>query len=223
MSLDIELFGMNGLKLFISKEHRFGTDSLLLADFAKRAASGKTVCDLCSGCGVIPIAVCADNPAPPKKIYAVERQSDAAALLRWTVHENNLGFIEIIEGDLRDRSVMSAIKRESVDLVTANPPYYTDNSGYERDSREQKAARYEKNCAIADVVVTAKELLKFGGELRMCMTATRFAETASVMREAGIEPKEAVFVMKTNGTARIFLVSGKKGANPGITIKTKGG
>jgi len=222
-AMNAEIFGLNGLRLYVSEEHRVGTDSLLLADFAKRAASGKTVCDLCSGCGVIPIALISDNHAPPNKVYAVEYQSGAAELMRRTISENGLGFVEIIEGDLRGEGVLSAIKRESVDVVTVNPPYYANDSGYERGSAAQKAARYEKDCTVADVAKAAKYLLKFGGELRMCMTASRFADVICAMREVGIEPKEAVFAMKKNNAARIFLISGKKGANPGITIKMKGG
>lgn len=222
--MDAELFGLNGIKLYISKEHRFGTDSLLLAEFAKPAVGkGKKVCDLCSGCGVIPVALCADNPAFSGKIYAVESQPDAVELLRRTVSENRLDFIEVTEGDLRDGDVISSIGRESVDLVTVNPPYYPDGSGFERGSPGQKSARYEKDCTVADAVGAAKFLLKFGGELKMCMTATRFADTVCVMRECGIEPKKAVFVTRKSGDARMFLISGKKGANSGMTIKMKGG
>jgi len=220
--MSTELFGLCGLKLYVSEEHRVGTDSLLLADFAKRAVSGKTICDLCSGCGVIPIALCSDNANPPKKIYAVEYQDEAVELMRRTVSENSLGFVEIIAGDLRDVNVIYAIERESVDVVTVNPPYYADNSGYERGSAAQKSARYEKDCTVADVAKAAKYLLKFGGELKMCMTASRFADAVCVMRECGIEPKEAVFVMKKNNAARMVLISGKKGASSGMIIKMKG-
>jgi len=206
-----EYAGREAVKLFISKEHRFGTDSLLLADFAK-PRSGKIICDLCSGCGIIPIAL-AD--AKPKKVYAVEIEADACALLNRTVSDNALDFLEVVNGDLRSADVLAKIGRERIDLVTANPPYYRENSGYERN--EQKSARYEKMCELSDVVKAAAYLLKYGGELKMCMTAARFADCACLMREHKIEPKEAIFIMKKE-RARLFLISGKKGAKAGMKI-----
>ncbi|MCL1866956.1 MAG: hypothetical protein FWF82_06065, partial [Oscillospiraceae bacterium] len=59
-----ETFGLGGVKLYISKEHRFGTDSVLLGDFAKKSnIKNKTVVDLCSGCGIVPIMLYSANSA----------------------------------------------------------------------------------------------------------------------------------------------------------------
>ena len=41
-------------RLCVSREHRFGTDAFLLAGFS-RPRQGEKVCDLCSGCGIIPL------------------------------------------------------------------------------------------------------------------------------------------------------------------------
>ena len=43
-----------GLFVCVSKAHRFGTDSVLLANFAN-AKNKDLVCDLGTGCGIIPI------------------------------------------------------------------------------------------------------------------------------------------------------------------------
>ena len=62
--------GLNGLKLIQDTDlFCFGTDSVLLSDFA-RAASGSTVVDLCTGNGIIPVLLSAKTKA--KKI---ERKS----------------------------------------------------------------------------------------------------------------------------------------------------
>jgi tRNA1(Val) A37 N6-methylase TrmN6 len=205
-----ELFTHNQIKLHISKNHRFGTDSLLLGEFACGGSKNKVVCDLCSGCGIIPILL--DRP---KKVYAVEIQEEAVNLINRTIKENNLGYIEAIHSDLRD----CAIKRESIDLVTANPPYYPKNSGFERDTNSQKTARYESECTLADVVKAAARLLKFGGELKMSMTASRLAECIAIMQEHSIEPKEIIFIpSKKSDKMRLFLISGKKGAKSGVTV-----
>ncbi len=47
----------SGITAFVSQAHSFGTDAVLLADFA--SPSKKAVCcDLGSGCGIIPLLWC---------------------------------------------------------------------------------------------------------------------------------------------------------------------
>jgi tRNA1(Val) A37 N6-methylase TrmN6 len=219
--MEYEIFDKSGIKLCISKEHRFGTDSLLLGEFA-RSAKNKTAADLCSGCGIIPIMLC-----DARKIYAVEIQEEAAELLRRTVCENKLDNIVVVCEDLRNTS----IERESLDLVTANPPYFVLDSGFERECESAKVARYESECTLDDVVKTAGYLLKYGGDLKMCMTASRLAECIGIMQSYKIEPKEVVLIGKGNppderytdggSAARLFLISGKKGAKSGVKITWK--
>ena len=222
-----ELGDAGQLKLFMSKEHRFGTDSLLLGEFA-RNVKNKVVVDLCSGCGIIPLLLLnRESKNQARKIVAVEIQQEAADLLRHTVAENALAhLIEVVQGDLKSAEVLMQIGRETVDLVTANPPYYSQNSGFERDSKSQKTARYEHGdesgcagCTLVDVVKAAEYLLKFGGELKMCMTAPRLCECIAAMQSCSIEPKEIMLIpAKKSNTARLFLISGKKGGKSGINV-----
>lgn len=44
------------IKICISAEHRFGTDAFLLADFANPRQKD-LVCDLGTGCGIIPLVM----------------------------------------------------------------------------------------------------------------------------------------------------------------------
>jgi tRNA1(Val) A37 N6-methylase TrmN6 len=125
----------------------------------------------------------------------------------------------VIRGDLRDEEVLSRMGRERADLVTANPPYYAEKSGFERQKQPQKTARYEQSCTLGDVVASAAYLLKFGGELKMCMTASRLAECIGIMQRRSIEPKEiALIPSKKSNAARLFLISGKKGGKPGVGV-----
>jgi tRNA1(Val) A37 N6-methylase TrmN6 len=208
--MEYEVFTLAGslpIKLFISKNHRFGTDSLLLGEFSSNIKH-KTVVDLCSGCGIIPVML-----QNAKKVFAVELQKEAAELIRRTVAENGLDNIEVVHKDLREIS----LPREGADLVTANPPYYS--GGYVRES--QKTARHEITCTLDDVVKSAERLLKFGGELKMCMTTSRLAETIGIMQKYAVEPKEIMLIPGKNKVARLFLVSGKKGGKPGVKITWK--
>lgn len=63
------------LGLIVSKEHTFGTDALLLADFASPKRYD-ICCDFGTGCGIIPMLWCRDGCG--KEISAVEIQEKAA-------------------------------------------------------------------------------------------------------------------------------------------------
>ena len=58
-----------GITALVTAEHRFGSDAVLLADFAwpKRR---DIVCDLGTGCGILPLLWCRRDP--PAHIDAVE-------------------------------------------------------------------------------------------------------------------------------------------------------
>ena len=68
-------------KLFVcaSSDHRFGTDAFLLAYFSGYRAKDK-VCDLGTGCGIIPMIM--QKSLPPAVTYAVDIQEGAIRQLR---------------------------------------------------------------------------------------------------------------------------------------------
>ena len=141
-------------------------------------------------------------------------------MLRKTVEENNLeNEVQPVLCDLRELS-QSDIPFESVDYVTVNPPYMVGGSGLEKASRAQAIARHELMCNIDDVCRAAGKLLKYGGLLKMCHRPERLADVICSMRASNIEPKTATFVHNNvNEKPWLLLISGKKGANPGMIIE----
>lgn len=215
--MNTEAFQLGKIKMYVSDDHRFGTDAFLLAYYAG-VRHNSVVCDLCTGCGIIPLIFCKN--ITPQLIYAVDIQDEAISLLRKTVSENCLeNIIQPILCDLRNISP-TVIARESVDIVTANPPYMTGGSGYEKHSYAQAVARHELMCNIDDVCKTAGSLLKYGGLLKMCHRPERLADVICSMRTNKIEPKSVTFVHNSiNEKPWLFLISGKKGANSGMIIE----
>ena len=213
----MEKFSLGKINLLVSDDHRFGTDAFLLAKYAD-VHRNYTVCDLCTGCGIIPLIFC--KKEPPKKIYAVDIQEEAIGLLKATIDENGLGgIIEPVLGDLREMP-NGQIAHESVDMVTVNPPYMISGSGYEKLSRAQAVARHELMCSINDVCKTASALLKYGGLIKMCHRPERLADVICAMREHNLEPKSVTFVQNIVGERPwLFLISGKKGANAGMNVE----
>lgn len=192
----------------------------MLADFASPLTS-HTVCDLCSGCGVIPLFFCRDERTP-RRIYAVELQTEAVELIRRSVQENGLeGRIIPIQADLCDKeTLVRLVPREKMDMVTVNPPYYRENSGKERLSEAQRLARHEIACDLERVIEAADALLRYGGVLKMCHLPERLAEVFCLMQKRKIEPKRLTLVCNKAGEKPwLALVEGKKGGKMGMTVE----
>ena len=140
-----EKFKLDTIDIYVNENHRFGTDAVLLADFASPYPS-ETVCDLCTGCGIIPLFFCKNKP--PKKIYGVELQKEAVELFKRSVKENGLeNMVYPIQADLTDtKALLKHIPMGSLDTVTVNPPYYKENSGKTKLTEAQRIARHEIAC-----------------------------------------------------------------------------
>lgn len=214
--METEAFQLGKINMYVSEDHRFGTDAFLLAHYASVRKSS-VVCDLCTGCGIIPLIFC--KSVSPRLIYAVDIQEEAIALLQKTAEENGLENVKPILCDLRSIK-QEDIPFESADIVTANPPYMVGGSGLMKESEAQRIARHELMCNINDVCGAAAKLLKYGGLLKMCHRPERLSDVICAMRESRIEPKSITFVHNDiNDKPWLFLISGKKGANPGMTVE----
>lgn len=215
--METEAFQLGKIKMYVSEDHRFGTDAFLLAYYAG-VRSKNIVCDLCTGCGIIPLIFCKN--VKPETIYAVDIQEEAVSLLKKTITENGLeDTVKPILADLRDIT-QDIMPFETADIITANPPYMTDGSGFTKESEAQAIARHELMCTVEDVCAAAAKLLKYGGSLKMCHRPERLSDVICAMRSNKIEPKAITFVHNNiNEKPWLFLISGKKGANPGMIVE----
>lgn len=217
--MDKEVFDLFGYDILVSDDHRFGTDALLLAEFSK-PSSKDIVCDLCSGCGIIPMLFFAWGK-PPMTTYAVEIQDEAVSLMNETVEKNRIAdkFIPV-KADLTKDDELFQVPRGKITLVTVNPPYYKAGSGEERLSPAQANARHELLCDLESVIRAASMLLKYGGYLKMCHIPERITDIICLMRKYGIEPKIMQFAHHRDTSVKPYLVliSGKKGGKPGLSV-----
>ena len=176
-----------------SSDHRFGTDAFLLAAFSGYRQKDK-VCDLGTGCGIIPLIM--QKSRPPQIIYAVDIQEGAIQQLHLGIEKSKASGIVPICADLKELWAEAPIGR--LDLVTCNPPYKAANAG----------------CAAAE------KLLKFGGRLCVCNRPERLSDVLFAMKNHGIEPKRLRFVSKNpDESPWLFLVEGKKGSKPFMQVE----
>ncbi len=204
-----------GVKIIVSDEHKFWTDTVLLADFAEPKKNDKA-CDLGSGCGSIPLMWLRNGS--PQHITAVEIQENACDMFERSLAMNKLSDrVDIIHSDLRE--LKGRVSLSSYDLVVCNPPYKANGAGIKSRSQSHIIARHESMCTIDDIALAAKALLNFSGRFCMCQRPERLGDVITAMRDNDIEPKRLRFVQQRKTKApKLFLIEGRRGGKPGGLI-----
>lgn len=212
-----EDLGIGGLYLIQNKDSfRFGTDAVVLADFAKTIKS-ESILDLCSGNGIIPILL--SHKTDAEKIVGLEIQESVHKLAVRSVEMNGLcDRVEMVLGDLKN--VREYFPKRSFSLITCNPPYMRFGGGIENTNESKYIARHEVMCNIDDVVFSASQMLSDGGHLCMVHRPQRLCDVICAMRKYEIEPKRIRFVQaKPSSAPTLFLVDGLiKGGNELIVM-----
>lgn len=212
----IDDLGINDLKIIQNKEYFcFGTDSVLLANFAKSENSNNVILDLCSGSGVIPIILSAKKKY--KKIFGVELQSEMYDLFDRNIKINNLedSIISINENvknikDIR-KKITSIMEKDKIDIITCNPPYKEIGTGLTTNHDVKTIAKCEVMCNLEDIFITSSKLLGKGGKLYLVHKPERLGDLIYFGRKYNLEAKEIRFVYpKINKKPSIVLISYRK-------------
>ena len=204
----------NGTPVFITQSHRFGQDALLLAHFC-RVRRAEAVCDLGTGCGVIPLRWHDRGHRGP--CLALDIAPGAVAQLHAAVQAAEAWHITPVTADLRDLAGLHPYA-QSRDVVACNPPYFT--AGPQSTDAGRAVARHETDCTLEDVCACGFRLLKDGGKLSLCHRPERLAEVLAVLRAHRLEPKRLAFVKnKPDAAPWLFLVEAQKNRRTGLRIE----
>lgn len=195
---------------------RFGTDAVLLADFAAPRRHD-CVCDLGTGTGIIPLLLYARENTISAD--AVEIQPDMADMAARSMAMNGLNEkIRVLPGDLR--SIRTLLPHARYDLVTCNPPYGKAGGTLLNPDASKRLARHEESCAIEDVACAAAWLLQNGGRLCCVFPAARMIELSDAMRKYRMAPKRIRMVhSRVEKAAHLCLMEGMLDARPGLIIE----
>ena len=209
-----------GHAIWVNDAFTYGTDAVLLADFAiaeqKRAAK---VADFGTGCGIIPFLCQTAPDCAYSHIDAVEIQPEGCALAQRTILEN--GWQEKISvccGDVRH--LEPVFEQGRYDLVTCNPPYGRTGGTLLNPTAERRIARHEQAGVFEEIAGAASKLLRYGGKFCVCQRPERLMMVMSAMRAVGIEPKTLRLVQYCAAKVpKLFLLSGRKGGKEGMFVK----
>ncbi len=212
-----EDLGINGLKIMQDSDlFCFGTDSVMLSDFA-RAKRTDTVVDLCTGGGIIPVLMSAKTNA--KKLWGIELQRASFELAQKNIEINGLGErMEVICDDIAN--CLSYFDQGSVDVVTCNPPYMSASAGFQNPDEPKAIARHEIRTNLKGVIEAAESILKFGGHFYMVHRADRLCDIIWELRQKKLEPKRIRFIAPSpEKEPKLVLVEAMKGAAPSLKLE----
>lgn len=206
-----------GLRILQRQEgFRFGTDAVLLADFAQ-ARRGERIADVGTGTGVLPLLLSAR--AEETVFDAFEIQEDVADMAMRSVRLNGLEHrIRVHPVDCRDAA--RRIGHEVCHLVVTNPPYTKGGAGLVSPQQTRALSRSDSDCPLDEWIAACARLVKNGGRLCCVFPAPRFLELCDAMRAVRVEPKRVRFVVARESAApKLVLTEGLKGGRPGLHIQ----
>lgn len=204
-----------GKFIYVSPHHTFGTDAVLLSNFAKAKQSDKLV-DLGTGCGIIAFLILRDNNC--QSAFGVDISGEAIELAKKTKAEYNFDNFTPILSDLKD--LKGKVPFGASTLVTCNPPYKAPDAGIKNPDSVKSVARHEVECTLEDIIAVGAKLLQTGGRLCMCQRPERLAEMMSLMRKHKVEPKRMRLVCKKVGESPwLVLVEGRRCGKTALTIE----
>lgn len=198
----------NGMKI-IQKTNafRFGTDAVLLSDFALIRKNDR-VGDFGTGTGAIALLIAAHHESA--QVDAVEIQDDMAEMAKRSVMLNGLtDRVRIHRMDLRKAA--ECLGYGKFDQVVCNPPYSKEGAALQSVSLNKRLSRHEGDTTIGEICSAASSLLKTGGRFSVVFPAQRAFEMMCEMKKANLAPKRVRCVQGTkNHAPRLMLIDSVK-------------
>lgn len=196
----------------------FSLDAILLGNFATVPKHNRAkIVDLCSGNGAVALML---SQQTTSKVYGVEIQERLADMAKRSIRLNHLQEqVQMIHEDLKE--IYAHIKKDSVDIVTCNPPYFAVTEESRKNPNEHLAiARHEIHATLEEVIETTAGLLKTNGKAYFVHRPERFLEILDVMRAKRLAPKRIRFVYpKKEKEANMLLIEGiKQGKEAGLKV-----
>lgn len=167
----------------------FSVDALLLANFTKISRQDRTIMDLCSGNGVVPMLLSHRTALP---IDAVEIQEQLVDMAKRSFELNDkAGQLAMYNIDIKN--IKEHFKHSTYDVITVNPPYFTNDQPL-KVLGPHSIARHEVMIDLEGVVKAARYLIKNKGRLYMVHRAERSAEVIFCLMDNGFRIKTQQYV-----------------------------
>lgn len=212
-----DLYDYNDRKIYQLEEgFKFSLDSILLAEFCKIKSSKQIVVDFCSGNAVVPLIL---STMYNNRIYGIEIQKVIYDLAIKSIEYNNLSDkITIINDNVLNS--LKYFKKESVDIITCNPPYFkVKDSSYINNKNVKSIARHELEITLEQIICMAFQILKNNSYFYMVHRTDRLEEIILLFNKYNFKIKEIQFIYtKEESNANLVLIKALKNGNIGLKV-----
>ncbi len=208
----------HGLKLIQKKKgFKFGVDSVLLSDYAKKIKKDAICVDIGSGTGIISILLAEKTNL--KKIYGIEIQKEMADMSQRSVELNRLQDKVCILND-NIKNIFNHLEKNSIDIIVSNPPYKKLDTGILNPEINKLISRHEVECKFDEIAEISGKLLKDNGVFYLIHRPERLADVLISLRKYKLEPKSIRFIQsKINEAPKMFLLKAVKGAGDFLKVE----
>jgi len=198
------------------KGYRFSIDPILIAHYAKIPKRSR-ILDIGTGSGIIPLILAYLHD--DCRISGIEIQKNLAEIANNNIEDNGVGErIKILNMNFSDLGQSDL--QGPVDIIITNPPYRKIASGRTNPENEKAMARHEITITLDQLLKKSGSLIKTGGLFYIIYPSQRLAELIHEMKNVNIEPKSVRMVHSfIDQPAKLVMISGKKGAQSGITVE----
>lgn len=200
----------------VSDAHRFGTDALVLSDFAS-PKRGDRILELGTGCGVIALRLCASGK--PATVHGMDIAPTAIELATASAAAfAAAGGVPVPAFFVQDWAApLPSSWHGSYTLAVCNPPYFAPGSGFLSATEADRLARHEQPGTLQAVCGAAAAALQYGGRFCLCHRPERLPAVLAALSAAGLEPKKLRAVQHRPDSAPwLMLMEARKGGNPGL-------
>jgi len=194
----IDDLNIKGLKIIQNTDYfLFGIDSVILANNVK-VKKHEVLMDLCTGTAVIPVIINAKQEC--KSLIGVELQTEMYDLAKRNIELNKLEEkIWVINKNIKEikdirKYLIESIGKDTVDVITCNPPYKEIGTGLKIEHSVKDIAKNEVMCTLEDIFKTASALLNSKGRLYLVHKPERIVDLVSLSRKYNLELKELRFM-----------------------------
>ncbi|MEA5003302.1 MAG: tRNA1(Val) (adenine(37)-N6)-methyltransferase [Christensenella sp.] len=206
---------LKGLRIIQNSElFCFGTDAVLLADFAS-PKKGARIADLGTGTGILPLLLYGRQR--DITVDAIEIQEKLAVNAQRSVELNGLcEYIRIVQGDIRDAYRLLG---SEYDMVVVNPPYDKATAAIPSMDESHQTARFETKITWEEICKAAQKLLRSGGKFCMIHRVSRLVELFETLRSCRLEPKEMRLIHSSlKSEPACVLISATKDGRPALKV-----
>ena len=205
------------IQVHVSKDHTFGSDALQLSHFVKaHCPKAKNICDLGTGCGIIPLSLAALRVG--ESITGIDIQAPAISLFQDGIDASDTPCTLVgIIGDFTQKNILSS---STYDLVVANPPYFKVGNGILPPNYCRAVARYEIACDVDKLFAVARRITTPAGCICVCYPPNRLAHVLRAMEDNRFSPRYLQFVSKSpEESPWLFLLMGQKGVGDQLVVR----